>query len=97
MHLLLGNEEMKNDNNRDAIQLFQRARAQLRPYPTQALFVISLASDLAGYGNPSSLTFSDRYLDGNLITSTSQSNSVCVKPCIQRVAPRMQGNLFSSW
>ena len=42
-------------------------------------------------------SLSVRFLDGSLILSTSQFDSVYVRPCIQPVAPRMRGNLFSSW
>jgi hypothetical protein len=38
-----------------------------------------------------------RYLDGNLIISTSRLDSVYVKLCTQRIARRMQANPFSSW
>ena len=42
-------------------------------------------------------SLSDRYLDGNLMISTSQSDSVCVKHCMQRVAQMMQVTSFSNW
>ena len=41
-------------------------------------------------------SLSVRFLDGNSILSTSQFDSVCVRPCIQPVAPRMRGNPFSN-
>ena len=42
-------------------------------------------------------SLSVRFPDGNSILSTSQFDSVYVRPCIQPVAPRMRGNLFSNW
>ena len=42
-------------------------------------------------------SLSVRFLDGNSILSTSQLDSVYVKPCTQPVAPRMRGNLSSNW
>ena len=42
-------------------------------------------------------TFSDRYLDASLTTSTLQSSSICAEHCIRQVAHKVLGNLFSSW
>ena len=44
MYLLIGNSCMENNNYEGAIQSFMDARARLRVFPSEALFVVSLAS-----------------------------------------------------
>jgi hypothetical protein len=46
MHLLLGNSRMESRDYEGAIQLFERARAQMRPHMIPALSVVSLVSFL---------------------------------------------------
>ena len=48
MYLLIGNSHMESGDYKSAIQLFEHARAQMRPYSTQVLSMISLASLLVG-------------------------------------------------
>ena len=49
MYLLIGNSYMENNNYDGAMQSFMDAQARLRPFPTQALFVVSLASSSRVY------------------------------------------------
>ena len=44
MHFLLGNSRVENNDYESAIQLFERARGQLRDHTSRALTVISLVS-----------------------------------------------------
>ena len=44
MYLLLGKLRMENRHYEGAIQLFERAQAQMRPHTSQALLLISLVS-----------------------------------------------------
>ena len=44
MYLLLGDSHMESGDYDGAIQSFEHARAQLRPYPNESLFVVSLVS-----------------------------------------------------
>jgi lipopolysaccharide biosynthesis regulator YciM len=46
MYLLLGNSRMESGDYKNAIQLFERARAQMRPYTSRILSVVSLVSFL---------------------------------------------------
>ena len=87
---------MESGNYEDAIQSFGHARAQLRPYPNQSLFVISLAS-FSTLDLSISLTVTGRYLDGNLMISTSQFDNASVMPYIQRGTETMPVNHFLSW
>ena len=46
MYLLLGNSRMESRDYEGAIRLFERARAQMQPHPSQGLSVVSLVSFL---------------------------------------------------
>ena len=77
-----------------ATQCFEHARIQMRHYTSRTLFVVSLASVLMSKIRCiESLIVADRSSDGNLNISTSRFDGVCVKPCMRRVAPRMQSSV----
>ena len=42
MYYLLGNLHMKSSDYVGAVKSFELARAQLRPFPSQSLFVVTL-------------------------------------------------------
>ena len=46
MYLLLGNSHMESGDYEGAIRSFELARAQLRPFPSQSLFVVALVNFL---------------------------------------------------
>ena len=46
MYLLLGDSRMENSDYEGAIKSFELARAQLRPFPSESLFVVALVSPL---------------------------------------------------
>ena len=46
MYLLLGNLRMKSNDYEDAIRSFELARTQLRPFPSESLFVVALVKFL---------------------------------------------------
>ena len=46
MYLLLGDSRMENSDYEGAIKSFELARAQLRPFPSQSLFVVALVNFL---------------------------------------------------
>ena len=46
MYLLLGNLRMESSDYEGAIKSFELARAQLRPFPSQSLFVVALVNFL---------------------------------------------------
>ena len=46
MYLLLGNSRMESSDHEGAIKSFELARAQLRPFPSQSLFVVALVDFL---------------------------------------------------
>jgi len=48
MYLLLGNSHTERNDYEDAIQSFERARAQMRHHTSQPLFAISLVGFLMG-------------------------------------------------
>ena len=82
---------MESGDYADAIQLFERARAQMRPHTSQALLLISLVSfQMAILQRIQHLAILGRYLDGNLTILTLRSDNVFVKPCMPPVASRRQ-------
>ena len=77
----------------DATQLFERARAQMRPHASEALSVISLVSfQIAILLRIEHLAIFGRYLDGTLTILTSRFDNVFVKPCMPPVASRKQAS-----
>ena len=87
MHLLLGTSRMESGDYKDAIQVFERARAYTRYRTNRGLSVISLVSFLWLSCNVSRpLPTVDRYLDGSLTILTSRSDSVFAKHCMPLVA-----------
>ena len=46
MYLLLGNSRMESSDYEGAIESFELARARLRPFSSQSLFVVALVSFL---------------------------------------------------
>ena len=94
MLLLLGNSRMESSDYKGAIQLFERARAQMQPHASQALSVVSLVSFLmAILQRIEHLTIFGRYLDGTLTVLTSRFNNVFVKPCMPLVALRRRASV----
>ena len=86
---------MESGDYTGAIQLFERARAQMRPHASQALSVVSLVSFLmAILQRIEHLAILGRYLDGNLTILTSRFDNVFVKPCMLPVASRRQASLY---
>ena len=86
---------MESDDYTGAIQLFERARAQMRPHASQALSVVSLVSfQTAILQRIEHLAIFGRYLDGTLTISTSQLGNIFVKPCMPPVASRRQASLY---
>ena len=46
MYLLLGNSRMESSDYEGAVKSFELARAQIRPFPSQSLFVVTLVNFL---------------------------------------------------
>ena len=46
MYLFLGNSRMESSDYEGAIESFELARAQLRPFPSQSLSVVALVNFL---------------------------------------------------
>ena len=46
MYLLLGNSHMESSDYESAVRSFGLAQAQLRPFPSQPLFVVALVNFL---------------------------------------------------
>ena len=44
MYLLLGNSRMESSDYEGAIKSLELARAQIRPFPSQSLFVVALVN-----------------------------------------------------
>jgi hypothetical protein len=94
MYLLLGNFQMERSDYEGAIQSFEHARAQMRHNEGRSLLVVSLVGPLMNVLQRFEwLTNSDRYLNGNLMISTSRFDSVCVTHCIRRVARKMRSSV----
>jgi len=65
---------MERGDYESAIRSFERARAQMRPYSSQVLSMVSLVGLLMGIPHCVETVCDPRhrYLDGNLVISTSQ-------------------------
>ena len=95
MYLLLGNSRMESGDYKGAMQLFERARAQMQPHASQALSVVSLVSFLTAIlRRIEHLTIFGRYLDGTLTILTSPFDNVFVKLCMPPVASKRQASLY---
>jgi len=91
MCLLFGNSQLESDDSEGAIQSFERARVDMRYGSSWPFLMVSLVSFFSDILQRTEIApIYDRYPDGNLIISTSQFDSVCVRPCLERAAPRMR-------